>query len=419
MNLGDDAKYYFDKYNKIVLNKNWYNKIYSKALNKSSVQAEMFIDNKKYKILRANYLTIINEESKTTELSYAPCDIYFKGKEKKEKLSIYSLEQYQKALNFFQIKFPYSKDLTLSNYNIITTIYGSDKKKQIEIENIDVFEKDFSNEEKNSKKLKSLSEYISLYLKTSFDFSQYPENKFLNTDDFILNEDDTFDFYMEKERTQQFMSFATLCQKCKEYFITGNVSIGKTFALLNLANLEIYNTRKAYFNLEVLQKSPEFFKIIAYEARRLFKNKEDWKSSFHKIVEKDLKSPLAMILNIIEDINSKNEADIKYIFIIDQIKFDDIDHDRSFEEMNNIRNYIKSSSNCSLLGCLSINYKGIKQILFYNWFKIKNFEKNLDIPPVELIKFIDKDFDNNNYLKILGNLPIYKNVKEKLNIKAR
>ena len=34
-----------------------------------------------------------------------------------------------------------------------------------------------------------------------------------------------------------------------------------------------------------------------------------------------------------------------------------------------------------------------------------------------MIKFIDKDFDNNNYLKILGNLPIYKNVKEKLNIK--
>ena len=38
------------------------------------------------------------------------------------------------------------------------------------------------------------------------------------------------------------------------------------------------------------------FIIIAYEARRLFKNKEDWKISFHKIVEKDLKSPLAMIL---------------------------------------------------------------------------------------------------------------------------
>ena len=43
---------------------------------------------------------------------------------------------------------------------------------------------------------------------------------------------------MEKERTQQFMSFATLCQKCKEYFITGNVSIGKTFALLNLATVK-------------------------------------------------------------------------------------------------------------------------------------------------------------------------------------
>ena len=56
--------------------------------------------------------------------------------------------------------------------------------------------------------------------------------------------------------------------------------------------------------MEVLQKSPEFFKIIVYEARRLFKIKEDWKISFHKIVEKDLKSPLAMILNIIEDINS-------------------------------------------------------------------------------------------------------------------
>ena len=179
---------------------------------------------------------------------------------------------------------------------------------------------------------------------------------------------------MKKIRKDQFATFSSLLQKFKEYFITGNASIGKTFTLLGFAKIKTDKYRKAYFNLEALQKSKEYFKIIAYESRHLFQdNKDGWKKVFHKIEEKDLKSPLSMILCIIQEISLIGEQGIKYIFIIDQIKFDDMNHNQVFKEMNNIRNYIKNTSNCYLLGCLSINYKGIKQILFYNLFKTRDF----------------------------------------------
>ena len=48
----------------------------------------------------------------------------------------------------------------------------------------------------------------------------------------------------------------------------------KTFTLLGLANLKQDNIRKAYFNLETLNKSREYFKIIVYESRHLFDDRK-------------------------------------------------------------------------------------------------------------------------------------------------
>ena len=417
MFLGDDGKYYFDKSKTIVLDDDCYKEIYNSAI--KNLKSKKVIDNKVFTIIRGAHLTIINEENKETELTYSPANIIFIGKKNVEKLSIYSFEQFQKALDFFQISFPYSDNILLSKSNIKSLIYDSKSYNEpILIEDINVFEKDFSNEPNELCKLEDLSEYICYYLKSELNLGQYPENKFLNENDFILKKKDKFDYYMKEERENKFLSFVAKCKESKEYFFTGNVSIGKTFTLLGLVNIKINKVRKAYFNLETLQKRKEYFKIIAYESRNLFQDKENWKNAFHKIEEKDLKSPLSMILSIIEEISLKEDQEMMHIFIIDQIKFDDINHDRIFEEMNNIRNYIKNTTNCYLIGCLSINYKGIKQILFYNWFKEKDFKNDIDIPIVKLIELDDKDIDQKNkYLKLLGNLPRYKNMKDKLNIK--
>ena len=74
----------------------------------------------------------------------------------------------------------------LSKLNIYKLIYGwNSYNKQITIENMDVFEKDFSNESKEFCKFEDLSEYIIYYIKSELNMSLYPENKFLKKNDFI------------------------------------------------------------------------------------------------------------------------------------------------------------------------------------------------------------------------------------------
>ena len=110
MFLGYNAKYYFDKNNKIILSYNLYDEIYSAAIN--NLYTTKVIYNKTFKIIRENFLTIENDKGEKTELTYNPKNIIFIGKEKKEQIKIYSLEQFQKALDFFQISFPYSQGIT-------------------------------------------------------------------------------------------------------------------------------------------------------------------------------------------------------------------------------------------------------------------------------------------------------------------
>ena len=145
MFLGDDGKYYFDKSKTIVLDDDCYKEIYNSAI--KNLSSKKVIDNKVFTIIRGAHLTIINEENKETELTYSPANIIFTGKKNVEKLSIFSFEQFQKALDFFQISFPYSHNILLSKSNIKSLIYDSKSYNEpILIEDINVFEKDFSNE---------------------------------------------------------------------------------------------------------------------------------------------------------------------------------------------------------------------------------------------------------------------------------
>ena len=47
-------------------------------------------------------------------------------------------------------------------------------------------------------------------------------------------------------------------------------------------------------------------------------------NAFRKIEEKDLKTPLSIILSLIQEVNIIAKEKINYVFIIDQIKFEKI-----------------------------------------------------------------------------------------------
>lgn len=142
-------------------------------------------------------------------------------------------------------------------------------------------------------------------------------------------------------------------------------------------------------------------------------------NAFHKIEEQEIKTPLGMILSIIEDVSLLGKKEFKYIFIIDQIKFGDINKDKRYKIMNKIRKFIKETNNFFLIGCFALNYKGTKQILFYNWFRKNVLENELNIPKVDLkeIDLLNCNESDNKYLKLVGNFPSYRSLKDKLNIK--
>ena len=112
-------------------------------------------------------------------------------------------------------------------------------------------------------------------------------------------------------------------ENSKEYFFTGPYSTGKTFTLLLYTNFNIKNNRKAYFNLEVLEKNAKYLEIISYESKCLFKDNKSWKNTFESINENILEKPLSIIKYLIDSVCSKDEDNkIKYTFILDQIKLE-------------------------------------------------------------------------------------------------
>ena len=230
MFLADNGKYYFDKQMKTELSPTIFDEIGPIVLDDLNIQHQKFIDNKKFIFASKVNLIVINEDQKMTELSFNPIDIVFKVNKKEQKIRIFSLEQYEKALKYFGIIFPWSHKMLLSKSNLQKLIYNSiPLNKSIEIEDINIFEKDFSDEPKKFCKLKDLSSYISYYLKSEINISEYPEKNYINEKDYILTPGTKFDYYMQKKRTLISIGFENICKTFKEYFITGNVSIGKNF----------------------------------------------------------------------------------------------------------------------------------------------------------------------------------------------
>ena len=445
MKLDEDGTYYFDIYPKKELQYDLYKKIIDELMDENDCIHIENISGTKFCFEFSDNLTFIykvSEPNNRTGLSNFPPQVTFKiikdNNEITYKNYIYSLEQYDKILKNYGINFPWSRNFVLDEDNLELLIYHSAiLNKSVIIEDVNIFNTINISEEKenesifkfkqNIKSLKDLSLYINLYLKNDINLSKYEENEFIKEKDFTLDINSNFIAYDKRSRLQYWTYFEKMTKK--DYFFTGPYSIGKTFTLLSFANYNKKNVRKAYFNLEILKSEKQYFEIIAYESRNLFDNNESWKNTFLQIKKERNSKVIDIIIFLIRLASSKIGQ--KYIFILDQIKFQSINEDDvEFEQIKSIRKEIAITNNCFLIGCFSINYKGVKDLLFNQWFsigiapiqleyfkKMLKYEEEDEILDQENDEETEKNRLKNKLLKMLGNLPRYINIKNALNKK--
>ena len=120
----------------------------------------------------------------------------------------------------------------------------------------------------------SLSKYINLYIKSGFNINKYKEGSLINKNELIINPNSELNYYSFQYRENLWHLFLNnINNKKKEYFITGPHGNGKTFTLLGFVYTYSQNKLKAaYYNLEALNKSTNYFDIIIYESRNFNKN---------------------------------------------------------------------------------------------------------------------------------------------------
>ena len=428
MIFGDDGKYYFGEEKSVEITSNLIYQIYSEIsqnfFSENSISFSMDIEGKKYNFLyEDNTLFYIGRKNKY-QIKTQSIKIIFMFENQGHLRHIFTYEQFEKNLKFFKIQFPWSEDTVVTKNKIIESIKKNDKRYFIIIENID-----FKSLEKPNvlylNKFGDLSKYISYYLNDEINIEKYEEKDFLDKNLLLIDPQNEIEFFTPIERMIFLEDIITEFKGGKkEYFFTGLHSIGKTFTLLAFNFKKESSIKKAYFNLEALKKRKKFIEIIIYESQNLFDSKEEWKEAFILLLNtiNDTRNFLRILLNLIKLITEKYiKKDIIYIIILDQIKFEHVG-DNEYKDINSIRDFIKNTQNLYLIGCCSINYKGVKEILFYNWTKASEELIENNIPKLYYIKSSKINDENainnsNKYLNLLGNNPRFRNIETKLNSK--
>ena len=427
MFLGEDGKYYLDEDQNVEITSDLIYQLYKRIpFNLVSINPVSFIYNvaqRNYNFLYKNNTFFYIDENKVEHaLKIKSVKIIFRVEGIDHERHIFTYKQFEKNLKKFKISFPWSDNIIVTKDIINEKINDSDKSSLIIIENID-FESLIRPEIIEIKKFQDLSVFISYYLKSEVNIEKYEENNFLDKNIFNIDPAEKIELFFQTERSQFLDEILDEFKKgVKEYFFTGLHSIGKTFTLLAFNVKENPLRKKAYFNLETFRKKKNFFEVIIYESQNLFENKDKWKEAFIllKSLINDSKNFLLIILNLIKLlIKCYIIEGIEYIIILDQIKFESLE-DNEYKLINLIRNVIQKNKNFYLIGCCSINYKGVKEILFYNWNN-KTIQSNnkKNIPKLKYIRSSKiEDINNSNkYLQLLGNMPRFKNIHDKLNSK--
>ena len=183
MELSEDGNYYFDTEPKIKFKYSFFEPIRNKLKNGEDTIHIEIISGRKFYFELSSYTVLIYSQSNLNDktiISAFPPKIVFKIMENEDKEKIYeryifSKSQYEKTLNYFDIKFPWSRNYELNEENINILIYHSVIVNEIiTIEDINIFNINYFNEpenktlsefNKNIKKLKDLSEFVHFYIK--------------------------------------------------------------------------------------------------------------------------------------------------------------------------------------------------------------------------------------------------------------
>ena len=443
MYIDEDGIYCIGKEKKLKITRELIDKLYKELsrplyISNESLIYTVNVEEKVYKFtfLKENYnlLTYIDENGKWYTVENRAASFIFRVKGQDNERDIFSYKQYEKNLEIFNYSFPWSEDNILTKSFIENKIFENDGRYPIIVVDINFNElKKSENNIVNS--FKDLSKYINFYLKDEVELEKYEENNFIDKNIFKIEPDSKINVFFRDNRKLFTDSIINKFIKgTKEFFFTGLHSIGKTFTLL-LFKSEIHEQIiKVYFNMEAL-KTEKFLEIIIYESQKLFDNENKWKDAFIQLKNKisDSNNHLNILYNLIKLFVQKYaKKEIKYVIILDQIKFEKIG-DEEYNFINSVRKVIKSSNNVHLIGCCSINYKGVKDILFYNWNKEEKEEKEEkeddkkeeeeeeNIPELFYVRqsefFGEKINESNKYLNLLGNIPRFKNIENKLNSK--
>ena len=443
MYIDEDGIYCIGKEKKLKITRELIDKLYKELsrplyISNESLIYTVNVEEKVYKFtfLKENYnlLTYIDENGKWYTVENRAASFIFRVKGQDNERDIFSYKQYEKNLEIFNYSFPWSEDNILTKSFIENKIFENDGRYPIIVVDINFNElKKSENNIVNS--FKDLSKYINFYLKDEVELEKYEENNFIDKNIFKIEPDSKINVFFRDNRKLFTDSIINKFIKgTEEFFFTGLHSIGKTFTLL-LFKSEIHEQIiKVYFNMEAL-KTEKFLEIIIYESQKLFDNENKWKDAFIQLKNKisDSNNHLNILYNLIKLFVQKYaKKEIKYVIILDQIKFEKIG-DEEYNFINSVRKVIKSSNNVHLIGCCSINYKGVKDILFYNWNKEEKEEKEEkeddkkeeeeeeNIPELFYVRqsefFGEKINESNKYLNLLGNIPRFKNIENKLNSK--
>ena len=431
MYLNEAGTYYFDQEFQYKLTE----ELFKEMLNKRYIQC----NNKIFFIIKENSTILVtteDSESKPTALNKEPKKIKFLLKDKTEEKTIYSQKQLNKIFEYYKIDFPIYDNQLLSEEGFGECYYSISKIANFDFE--EVFEEKTNIEIKifNKERLsfRDLSKYINLYVKSNIDINNYVEKNYIKFSEFDPNS--LFNYYEHKNRKKFTSTFEFLAFSLKEQFLTGPHGIGKTFSLLYflisnkmengpLDSEELenkmkklrnkYQIYKAYFNLETLSKQKNYIEIIIYETRYLFNNKKDYQDFYKDIYNKLAnKNYLLFIFTIFENF-AKLYSDKNVIIILDQFKYKE---EKDIDDLNEIRDLVKNSSNLYLIVCSSLNYKGVKNSLI---FYLNKNNHNKRIPNFKLYNRLTDNqllFQNDKNLEKLKYLPRYCEVKNALTQKV-
>ena len=208
MILARNGKYYFDENQTNELTLELFSQIKGIIFKISDIFKPLKVYQKEicgkifnFKMIR--FMKIYVDEESQVEISIMPIEINFINNNVQETRAIFSLPQYEKSLEYFKIKFPWSKERSLSKESLYNLIYFNIYPIKINVINIDVFNMDLLEENSsinNINKFIDFSKYISFYLKSNININEFEEKKFLDKKYFIVNPNEKFKIYDKENK---------------------------------------------------------------------------------------------------------------------------------------------------------------------------------------------------------------------------